>query len=118
MKSSITLFGLSGLFLLLAAALAAPERPEVGFDRDVRPILADNCFACHGFDSNKRQAGLRLDNSEGAYAVLASGHRAIAPGNFQGSALVQRITSRTMPPPASGKKLTDRQIGILRAWVQ
>src|SRR5207249_7016039 len=67
---------------------------------------------------SKRQAGLRLDNSEGAYAVLASGHRAIAPGNFQGSALVQRVTSRTMPPPASSKKLNDPQIGIRMACVQ
>ncbi|MGV3721531.1 MAG: DUF1549 domain-containing protein, partial [Actinomycetota bacterium] len=100
---------------LLAAAPAAPG--PVDFDRDVRPILADKCFACHGFDPGKRAAGLRLDTAEGATAALASGHRAVVPGNAQQSELVARVTAKTMPPPGNPKRLSDKEIDLLRRWV-
>ncbi|MFP6885965.1 MAG: c-type cytochrome domain-containing protein, partial [Opitutales bacterium] len=79
------------------------------FNRDVRPILADNCFACHGRDAKKRKAKLRLDQSEGALAER-DGVRAIVPGNLEQSELWARILSKdkdeVMPPPKSHKELT------------
>jgi len=89
----------------------------VDFDREVRPILADKCFTCHGFDPGKRVVGLRLDTAEGATAVLASGHRAIVPGNAERSELVKRVAAKTMPPPGSRKQLSEKEIDILRRWV-
>src|SRR5436190_17819005 len=85
----------------------APE-PKLDYLRDIRPIFAANCFACHGQDEKKRQAGLRLDIPESAYGKSAEGHIAVVPGKLQASALYLRITDRTglkMPPEKSGKKL-------------
>lgn len=100
-----------------ASAKAAAEAGPVDFDRDVRPIISENCFACHGFDAGKRQAGLRLDTAEGAYAKLASGNVAVVPGKMKESALVERVTGHTMPPPDFRKKLTEAQIHTLQRWV-
>jgi hypothetical protein len=91
---------------------------RISYDRDVQPILSENCFACHGMDTGKRMAGLRLDRAEGAYGRLATGHAAIVPGKPQASELVRRITARSMPPAYSGKKLTAEQIATLRRWVE
>jgi hypothetical protein len=112
-------------FLLLAPALgrAGESRPEtVEFNRDVRPILAKNCFACHGPDANQRQAGLRLDTFEGATADR-DGSRAIVPRDLHKSALWQRVTSavpdEVMPPPSSNKPpLAAEQKAILKAWIE
>jgi mono/diheme cytochrome c family protein len=98
-----------------ASKSAAPA--AVDFDRDVRPILAENCFACHGFDANKRQASLRLDQAEGAFGKLPSGSVPVVPGKPAQSALVQRVRSHTMPPPGFRKKLTQTQIDLLTRWV-
>ena len=68
----------------------ASDGPGSTFNRDVRPILADNCYACHGPDRNNRQAGLRLDREDVAKAALASGHVAIVPGAPEKSALIER----------------------------
>ncbi|MCW3053243.1 MAG: Protein of unknown function (DUF1553)/Protein of unknown function (DUF1549)/Planctomycete [Chthonomonadales bacterium] len=94
--------------------------PLVDYNREVRPILAENCFSCHGQDASKRQAGLRLDKVEGATAKLASGHVAIVPGQVKGSALVGRLGVKSplvMPPAATGKTLKPQQIEILRRWI-
>jgi len=108
-------------FLLLTfAALAAEAAPKLDFNRDIRPILSDNCFACHGFDAKKRKADLRLDNAEGAYAVI-DGVQAVKPGDPEASELIKRILSKdpeeVMPPPDSHKKLTQAQVDTLRRWI-
>ena len=93
----------------------------VSFNRDIRPILSNTCFACHGPDQGKRKAGLRLDTEEGAYAALKSGHPAILPGNRIESSLWQRITTDDpvdqMPPPDSQKSLTAEEIDLLGRWI-
>jgi mono/diheme cytochrome c family protein len=103
--------------LLLAAwATGVLADDRVQFNRDVRPILADNCFQCHGPDASQRQADLRLDLRE---AAVDTG--AIVPGKPAESEVVKRILSddadERMPPAESKKHLTDRQKEILRQWI-
>jgi hypothetical protein len=107
----------------LAAQAPASERSlpaRIEFNRDIRPILADNCFSCHGFDANRREADLRLDVVEAAIAQRDSG-AAIVPGKPDASQLIQRVlhadADQRMPPPASGKSLTPRQIELLQRWI-
>ncbi len=94
---------------------------DVVYNRDVRAILAENCFSCHGFDQKTREAGLRLDTADGSTAVLESGSAAIVPGKPDESELLKRIfsddQSTLMPPPESGKQLTSEQKNILKAWI-
>ena len=101
--------------LTLAQAASAVEPPE--FNRDIRPILSDKCFPCHGPDSQKRKADLRLDRRE-----VAVGQGAILPGDVAGSPLIARITSRDpdemMPPPDSHKQLNERQKATLQRWIE
>lgn len=102
-----------------SSAKHAPSAP-LDFDLDVRPILSENCFKCHGFDPGQRQAGLRLDIAESALSKLASGRAAIVPGDLKASELVERISLHggiQMPPPGSGKTLTAGQIATLKRWV-
>jgi len=103
---------------LVGAAEAA--EPKVDFGRDIRPILSDNCYFCHGPDAEDRQADLRLDTRAGALADLG-GYAAIVPGNAAQSEMITRILSRDadehMPPPDSGKQLTPKQIDRLRRWI-
>jgi len=110
---------LAGLAVCQIAAAGA-ETVALNYDRDVRPILSENCFPCHGQDSKKRMAGLRLDSFEGATADR-SGHSAIVPGNPDASLMVQRITApqkaRRMPPVYSNRTLTADQIAILSRWI-
>jgi len=104
----------------LGSALQPAER-VVEFNRDVRPILADACFACHGFDPKSRKAKLRLDTPEGAYA-LRKDLAAIKPGSLDDSEVWNRITSAhadsVMPPPESNKKLTPAQKEVIRLWIK
>jgi hypothetical protein len=92
----------------------------VDFNRDIRPILSNKCFACHGPDSAARQAELRLDVEESAKANH-EGHAAIVPGNVDKSELAHRITAtdddERMPPPDSGKKLATQEIKLLTQWI-
>lgn len=104
------------------AYAAAPSGEPVSFNRDVRPILSENCFACHGFDPKHREAGLRLDTFEGATADR-EGSRGIVPGNPAKSAIWERILSSdpdvVMPPPKSHKKpLTATQRATLKRWIE
>jgi uncharacterized protein DUF1553/uncharacterized protein DUF1549/cytochrome c len=109
------------LFLAVSASFffLAPVRsagPAVDFDREIRPILSDNCFKCHGPDEKERKAKLRLDDRA---AALKSD--AFIPGNSSESMLVSRITNadpgKRMPPAKSGKKLTPAQIALLKRWI-
>jgi len=106
---------------MTASEATSSEPPKVSFNSDIRPILSDNCYACHGPDKNKREAGLRLDRPDGASAELESGAIAIVPGDVAKSELVRRITSsdeyERMPPPEHPKRLTPKQISLLTAWV-
>src|SRR4051794_2605763 len=94
---------------------------EIDFNRDIRPILAENCFKCHGFDPGARKAGLRLDDRDGATRPAESGEIAIVPGKSAASELVRRINSGdetvVMPPPDTGKKLKAEQIALLTRWI-
>ena len=104
--------------LLLVASAHGAGRLE--FNRDIRPILSDNCFACHGFDEKTRKAGLRLDTAGGAYA-LVDGVQAVKPGDPAASTILERMLSKDpdelMPPPESHKKLTPGQIDTIRQWI-
>lgn len=100
------------LFVFTARAATSP----LSYNRDIRPILSDNCFACHGPDQNKRKAHLRLDVREEAVAK-----KAIVPGKTEESELVHRIFStdpeEVMPPAKSQKKLSPAQRELLRQWI-
>jgi mono/diheme cytochrome c family protein len=93
----------------------------IDFNRQIRPLLSENCFACHGPDENKRKAKLRLDTKQGAFAPLRDGGFAIVPGKPGESRLIERIAAeedaRRMPPVKSGKRLTAPQIDLLRQWI-
>ncbi|MCX7403522.1 MAG: PSD1 and planctomycete cytochrome C domain-containing protein [Planctomycetia bacterium] len=115
---------LSALILLMvstAGPLVAAELKKINFNSDIRPLLSDNCFQCHGPDDKKRQAGLRLDLREAALAINESGDAALVPGDLQASGLVKRILStdpeERMPPEESHKKLSDEQVDLLKRWV-
>ncbi len=101
-------------------ATAAARLQAVDYDQDIRPILSENCFKCHGFDEKQRMAGLRLDTPAGALQKLASGGQAIVPGSIAKSELCARISEHgalMMPPASSGKTLTPAQVAILKRWV-
>jgi Protein of unknown function (DUF1553)/Protein of unknown function (DUF1549)/Planctomycete cytochrome C len=104
------------------ASTANSRSHPVNFAREVRPILSDHCFACHGPDDKARKAGLRLDTKEGAFAKLKSGSLAVVPGKPEESELIDRIESDDpdlhMPPKKSGKPLTADQVANLRRWVE
>ena len=117
----------SALLWTLGPGRAAPPQPKKGeppvdFIRQVRPILSDNCFACHGPDASKRKAKLRLDTREGLFAALRHGGHAFVPGKPGDSEAIARISStdesEVMPPPRSGKKLKPEEIALLRRWVE
>ncbi|HEX4948856.1 MAG TPA: c-type cytochrome domain-containing protein, partial [Blastocatellia bacterium] len=109
------------LVLLVPIALRAlPAAEPVRFGRDVLPILAANCFACHGPDEKHRKAGLRLDVEADAKAKRRSGF-SIAPGQPEKSLILTRLTSTdpdvVMPPPSAHKQVTPAQIETIRRWI-
>ena len=109
------------LLLTLVAVSSASAAAKVDFNRDIRPILSDNCFSCHGPDEKTRKAKLRLDLREQVIKTGDNGSAPIFPGDLAKSLMVQRITTKDaddlMPPPKSGKKLTVAQIDLLQKWI-
>ena len=105
-------------FLLL---LAGFSHGEVSFNYDIKPILSNTCYRCHGPDEAERKAKLRLDTFEGATADL-KGTRAIVPGDLSTSELIYRITTddpdEVMPPPKAGKRLPKDQVDLFKQWIK
>jgi len=120
MRSHLRLvFGYSLIWTITATTQAADD--NVSFNRDIRPILSDNCFQCHGPDKSKRDSELRLDTKQGAFTDLG-GHFALVPGKPDESELLKRLLSNDpderMPPADSGKKLSRQQIELIRKWIE
>ncbi|MGV3483174.1 MAG: PSD1 and planctomycete cytochrome C domain-containing protein, partial [Planctomycetaceae bacterium] len=110
------------LVLLLMGAVDSGSASEpLSFNRDIRPILSEHCFACHGFDQKQRQADLRLDTLEGATADLG-GRQAIQPGSLDASELWQRVASEDedtiMPPADFHRPLSSEQKRTLQRWIE
>jgi hypothetical protein len=107
---------IAGLICSVTAFASSAAEPTVEFNRDIRPILVDHCFACHGADSASRKADLRLDKRESAVEMGA-----IVPGDAAASSLIERIESHDpetlMPPPAVKKPLQPEQKELLKAWI-
>ncbi len=107
----------SGILLALPSAVSA----EVGFNRDIRPIMSDTCFRCHGPDKSSRMAGMRLDIRDEALKPTRSGIIPIVPGKPDESAIVARVFSanpaKIMPPKFAHKELTEAQKQTIRQWV-
>ncbi len=112
---------LSLLLLARAAAVESPVPSKPEFNRDIRPIFSDNCFACHGADAKKREADLRLDLPESAFAQR-DGVTSLVPGDLAKSEVWQRIVATDvddlMPPPKSHKKLTSAQKETIKRWIE
>ncbi len=122
--ASIVIVGATALLLVLASNLIAQTNDAgaapVDFSRDIRPLLSNACFACHGPAEASRESGLRLDTRAGAFTDL-DGHKAIVPGKPSESSLYQRIISDDEDermPPEGNKKLTAEQIELLRRWIE
>ncbi|MEE2642950.1 MAG: PSD1 and planctomycete cytochrome C domain-containing protein [Planctomycetota bacterium] len=118
---AVCLFLFQAIFFPPSVWLSAQDSIE--YNRDILPILSNNCFQCHGFDANTREANLRLDSFEKATAELESGNgQAIVPQNHLQSELWKRIQSdddaEQMPPPESGKSLSADQKRTLKRWIQ
>ncbi len=103
-----------------AGEKSAAQTP-IDFNRQIRPILSESCFTCHGPDEKERKAKLRLDTREGGLKELRDGGFAIVPGHANKSELLVRITTKAaserMPPPKTNKRLTPEQIDLLRRWI-
>lgn len=100
------------------------SQQTIDFNNHIRPILSDKCFACHGPDAAKREAGLRLDTEAGAYAALEdqNDQHVVVPGDLAHSALWDRInqedTSLLMPPPSSNLRLNRKEIQLIGQWIE
>ncbi len=107
------------LFSLFAVAPAVGAAEPVAFNRDIRPIMSDTCFHCHGFDAKSRKAGMRLDLRDEALKPTKNGVVPIVPGKPEESEIILRImdTGDPMPPEEAHKKLTAGQKELFRRWV-
>src|SRR3954468_4369501 len=118
---SFDVFGARGFGIFLTCSLSAVSARaatnDIQFNRDIRPILSENCFACHGHDKNQRKAKLRLDVRD-----VAIEKEGIVPGKPEQSKLVEHIFAtdpdEIMPPPKSRKSLTAAQKEVLKQWIK
>lgn len=104
------------------SATTPASPPAIDYSRQIRPILSNHCFKCHGPDEKERKGGLRLDLRDAALQPAASGDKAIVPGQPAASELIARITAtdptQIMPPPATNKPLSAPEIELLKQWIQ
>jgi hypothetical protein len=121
----ILVAGLALSIYFLSNQKKSYQNTEISYNRDIRPILSDKCFLCHGPDANTREAGLRLDLQEGAFAELLvnKGHFAVVPGSPEESELIRRIESTDpavlMPLPESNlPQLTPEEIAVFKQWIK
>ena len=119
MRPSFLQLGLlAGCFF--AQKSGAAER--VDFNRDIQPLLSENCYLCHGPDAKAREADLRLDRQEGIFGKTEDGLIIVQPGEAGRSELIARITSadrdEVMPPPKSHRQLTPAQVALIKRWVE
>ena len=121
--SSIIFSSFVWLFSTTRTAAVTPPQTavkRVDFNRDIRPILSDTCFKCHGPDEKQRMANLRLDDTEGLFTDRG-GYHIIVPGHAEQSKLYQKISSKDesamMPPTYSGRSLTPKQIELFKQWI-
>lgn len=116
----ISLVGGASVLLFASSPADASAPRKLEFNRDIRPILSENCFHCHGQDPNHREAKLRLDDRDNATADR-DGYAVIAPGQPNDSELIFRLLSKDeeeqMPPPSSNKHVTPEQTALLRRWI-
>jgi hypothetical protein len=114
-------FLISTFGLLLSTMSVQAQSTKIRFDRDIKPILSDRCFHCHGPDQEHREADLRLDLKEAAFADR-DGNFALIPGSLENSAIWERISSHDefvkMPPLESNKKLTTKEIDLFKRWIE
>lgn len=119
-EKSLHMFRLPAVLALVFSATSLADA-KVTFNRDVLPILSDNCFACHGPDSATREAGLRLDREKDA-KKMSKGIAAIVAGDPEASEMIKRVHTDDpddlMPPPDSRRQLSDREKEILREWIK
>ncbi len=117
------LFFSSGVYFAVGLALGTSSQAEtVSFNKDIRPILSENCYACHGPDEESRKADLRLDIEAHAFESHGKYDPAIVKGKPAASPLYQRITTSdkddVMPPPDSHKSLTVEEIELIAEWIK
>lgn len=105
----------------LSVSFSALAADGISYTQDIRPLLSNTCFKCHGPDANTRKAGLRLDMAEGATAPLDSGLRAIVPGDIDASMIVARITNddpnEVMPPPEVAPAFDADEVALIKQWI-
>ena len=116
-RQSIPLF-----FVVLSLTASSPgAADDVNFSRDILPLLSDNCFKCHGPDEANRKAKLRFDKHDASLEELKKGRATIVPGKSSQSELYARLTAEDpddrMPPPDTGKKLSEKEVELIRKWI-
>lgn len=110
-----------GLLICLLLNVVLAEEPPLDFARDIRPILSDKCYTCHGPDAERREAGLRLDDKESLFRAAESGEIPVVPGDPSQSEVARRLTTddpeQRMPPPDSKKPLAESDRAKIVAWI-
>jgi len=109
------------MLVAVVGCVCAADGAPVDFDREIRPLLADACFSCHGVDASARKSGLRLDVREDALKPAKSGRLPLVPGDPEGSEVYRRLVAtdptEAMPPAESHRTVTDAQKALVRRWI-